>query len=150
MVIKEGRFGRFLACTQYPEHKETRPLPEELPPGAPDEHCSHGVVDAAADGSLRAVLHVDARVRRDEAVRPAHRRGLPDSTAARSWRSARKKGRTFYGCANWPGCDWVSWQRPLTEPCPECGGLQVDMGRGRVRCLKHEGEPPAVREGRAQ
>ena len=29
----------------------------------------------------------------------------------------------------------------MIEPCPECGGLQVDMGRGRVRCLKHEGEP---------
>jgi DNA topoisomerase-1 len=53
-----------------------------------------------------------------------------------------KKGRMFYGCANWPNCDWVSFNRPLQEPCPECGGLQVDMGRGRVRCLKHEGEPP--------
>jgi ssDNA-binding Zn-finger/Zn-ribbon topoisomerase 1 len=53
-----------------------------------------------------------------------------------------KKGRTFYGCANWPNCDWVSFNRPLQEPCPQCGGLQVDMGRGRVRCLKHEGEPP--------
>jgi hypothetical protein len=30
----------------------------------------------------------------------------------------------------------------MEEPCPECGGLQLDMGRGRVRCLKHEGEPP--------
>src|SRR6185437_12548974 len=59
-----------------------------------------------------------------------------------------KKGRTFYGCANWPNCDWVSFNRPLQEPCPQCGGLQVDMGRGRVRCLKHEGEPPrfAARE----
>jgi ssDNA-binding Zn-finger/Zn-ribbon topoisomerase 1 len=53
-----------------------------------------------------------------------------------------KKGRPFYGCANWPNCDWVSFNRPLVEPCPQCGGIQVDMGRGRVRCLKHEGEPP--------
>jgi ssDNA-binding Zn-finger/Zn-ribbon topoisomerase 1 len=53
-----------------------------------------------------------------------------------------KKGRIFYGCGNWPNCDWVSFNRPLTEPCPECGGIQVDMGRGRLRCLKHEGEPP--------
>ena len=44
MVIKEGRFGRFLACTMYPEHKETRPLAEELPSDAPEEKCSHGVV----------------------------------------------------------------------------------------------------------
>ena len=59
-----------------------------------------------------------------------------------------KKGRTFYGCGNWPNCDWVSFNRPLPEPCPECGGIQLDMGRGKVRCLKHEGEPPrfAARE----
>src|SRR5436305_4329735 len=43
MVIKEGRFGRFLACTQYPEHKEPRPLAEELPSHAPEARCSHGV-----------------------------------------------------------------------------------------------------------
>jgi ssDNA-binding Zn-finger/Zn-ribbon topoisomerase 1 len=61
-----------------------------------------------------------------------------------------KKGRVFYGCGNWPNCDWVSFNRPLPEPCPQCGGLQVDMGRGRVRCLKHEGEPPRfARRGRA-
>jgi hypothetical protein len=36
----------------------------------------------------------------------------------------------------------VSFNRPLQEPCPQCGGIQLDMGRGRVRCLKHEGEPP--------
>jgi ssDNA-binding Zn-finger/Zn-ribbon topoisomerase 1 len=53
-----------------------------------------------------------------------------------------KKGRIFYGCNNWPNCDWVSFNRPLQEPCPQCGGIQLDMGRGRVRCLKHEGEPP--------
>jgi DNA topoisomerase-1 len=52
-----------------------------------------------------------------------------------------KKGRVFYGCANWPDCDWVSWYRPVPDPCPTCGGLQVEMGRGRLRCLKHEGEP---------
>ena len=59
-----------------------------------------------------------------------------------------KKGKLFYPCGNWPECDWVSFYRPLTEPCPDDGGLQVDMGRGRTRCLKHEGPPPrfAARE----
>jgi ssDNA-binding Zn-finger/Zn-ribbon topoisomerase 1 len=54
-----------------------------------------------------------------------------------------KKGRIFYGCDNWPKCEWVSWYRPVPEPCPQCGGLQVEVGRDRdkLRCLKHEGEP---------
>jgi DNA topoisomerase-1 len=62
-----------------------------------------------------------------------------------------KKGKVFYGCKNWPACEWVSWNRPIQEPCAECGGIQVDMGRGRLRCLKHEGEPPRfVKKGEAE
>jgi DNA topoisomerase-1 len=141
MVIKEGRFGRFLACTQYPEHKETRPLPEELPSDAPAEHCSHGVpmqLRTGRYGPFYTSTHECGE------TRPFARRvgvACPvDGGEVLEKRS--KKGRIFYGCANWPNCDWVSWYRPLVEPCPQCGGMQIDMGRGRVRCLKHEGEPP--------
>lgn len=147
MVIKEGRFGRFLACSQYPEHKETRPLPEELPKDAPDEFCSHGVqmqLRTGRFGPFYTSTHDCGE------TKPFARRvGVQcpvDGGEILEKRS--KKGRIFYGCANWPNCDWVSFNRPLQEPCPQCGGIQVDMGRGRIRCLKHEGEPPrfAARE----
>jgi DNA topoisomerase-1 len=140
MVIKDGRFGRFLACTQYPEHKETRPLPEELPSDAPEEACSHGVpmqLRTGRYGPFYTSTHDCG-----ETKPYARRVGVAcpvDGGEILEKRS--KKGRIFFGCANWPNCDWVSWYRPLVEPCPECGGLQVEMGRGRVRCLKHEGEP---------
>ena len=141
MVIKEGRFGRFLACSQYPEHKETRPLPEELPKDAPDEFCSHGVqmqLRTGRFGPFYTSMHECGE------TKPFARRvGVQCPTDGGEILEKRsKKGRIFYGCANWPNCDWVSFNRPLQEPCPQCGGLQVDMGRGRVRCLKHEGEPP--------
>ena len=147
MVIKEGRFGRFLACSQYPEHKETRPLPEELPSDAPEEVCSHGVpmqLRTGRFGPFYTSTHDCGE------TKPFARRiGVKcpvDGGEILEKRS--KKGRVFYGCANWPNCDWVSFNRPLAEPCPECGGVQVDTGRGRMRCLKHEGEPPrfAARE----
>jgi DNA topoisomerase-1 len=147
MVIKEGRFGRFLACSNYPEHKETRPLPEELPKDAPDEFCSHGVqmqLRTGRFGPFYTSTHDCGE------TKPFARRvGVQCPTDGGEILEKRsKKGRIFYGCANWPNCDWVSFNRPLQEPCPQCGGLQVDMGRGRVRCLKHEGEPPrfAARE----
>jgi DNA topoisomerase-1 len=141
MVIKEGRFGRFLACSQYPEHKETRPLPEELPSDAPEEACSHGVSMQLRTG--RFGLFYTSTHDCGETKPFARRVGVQcpvDGGEILEKRS--KKGRAFYGCANWPNCDWVSFNKPLQEPCPQCGGLQVDMGRGRVRCLKHEGEPP--------
>jgi DNA topoisomerase-1 len=141
MVIKEGRFGRFMACSRYPEHKETRPLPEELPSDAPEEFCSHGVPMQLRTGRFGPFYTSTHEC--GETKPFARRIGVKcpvDGGEILEKRS--KKGRVFYGCANWPNCDWVSFNRPLQEPCPECGGLQVDMGRGRVRCLKHEGEPP--------
>jgi DNA topoisomerase I len=141
MVIKEGRFGRFMACSKYPEHKETKPLPEELPKDAPEEFCSHGVVMQLRTGRFGPFYTSTHDC--GETKPFARRVGVAcpvDGGEILEKRS--KKGRIFYGCANWPNCDWVSFNRPLQEPCPECGGLQVDMGRGRVRCLKHEGEPP--------
>jgi DNA topoisomerase-1 len=141
MVIKEGRFGRFLACTQYPEHKETRPLPEELPAGAPDEHCSHGVLMQLRTGRFGPFYTSTHECGETKPYYPRVGVQCPvDGGEILEKRS--RKGRVFFGCANWPNCDWVSFNRPLQEPCPECGGLQIDMGRGRVRCLKHEGEPP--------
>ena len=51
-------------------------------------------------------------------------------------RRARKGRRsTFYGCANYPSCDFTSNQRPLGEPCPECGGLLVRKGKDDARCV---------------
>jgi DNA topoisomerase I len=147
MVIKEGRFGRFLACTQYPEHKETRPLAEELPSDAPEERCSHDVPMQLRTGRFGPFYTSTHDCGETKPYAPRVGVACPiDSGEIVEKRS--KKGRTFYGCANYPKCDWVSWNRPVPEPCPECGGLQVELGRGRLRCLKHEGEPPrfAARE----
>src|SRR5258708_1450353 len=141
MVIKEGRFGRFLACTNYPEHKETKPLPEELPRGVPEEKGSHGVVMQLRTGRFGPFYPSTPEC--GETKPFAKKVGvLCPVDGGEILEKHSRKGKEFFGCANWPNCDWVSWNRPLLEPCPQCGGLQVDMGRGRVRCLRHEGEPP--------
>lgn len=47
-----------------------------------------------------------------------------------------RKGRTFYGCANYPNCDFTSWKLPLARPCPECGGLLVVANKNQAQCLQ--------------
>jgi DNA topoisomerase-1 len=96
MVIRSGRFGRFLACSRYPDCKGRRPLVTKT-----------GVACPRDGGDL-----VERRSR---------------------------KGRFFYGCANYPKCDFVVWSKPLATPCPECGGLltvdrQQEEGKTRARC----------------
>jgi DNA topoisomerase-1 len=78
MVMKRGRFGRFLACARYPDCKGTRPV-------------SIGVSCPKACGGY--------------------------VTEKRS-----RRGRSFYGCSSYPNCDFVSWDRPRNEACPRCGG----------------------------
>jgi len=53
-----------------------------------------------------------------------------------------KRGRTFYGCSNWPTCNFTTWKRPLTARCPHCGGLLVQDDRENARCLKCEAVVP--------
>lgn len=47
-----------------------------------------------------------------------------------------KRGRTFWGCNRWPDCNFVSWKKPLAQPCPACGGLLVEQSRTRARCTQ--------------
>ena len=92
MVIKTGRFGRFISCTGYPECKTTRPILKDT-----------GALCPKDGGKI-----VERKSR---------------------------KGRIFYGCANYPACDFVSWDRVVPEPCPVCGAYVVAKTRrgGAVR-----------------
>jgi len=49
-----------------------------------------------------------------------------------------RKGRMFYGCANYPNCDFTSWKRPLPNPCPNCKGMLVIANKREAQCLNCE------------
>lgn len=49
-----------------------------------------------------------------------------------------KKGRVFYGCNNYPACDFTSWKKPLPQPCPNCGGLLVVANKNFAQCIQCE------------
>lgn len=46
-----------------------------------------------------------------------------------------RKGRTFFGCINYPNCDFTSWKKPLTQPCPKCKGMLVVANKREAQCL---------------
>jgi DNA topoisomerase-1 len=53
-----------------------------------------------------------------------------------------RKGRVFYGCANYPNCDWTSWKKPIKTPCPACGGLLVIANKTSAVCTVCEIQTP--------
>ncbi len=79
MVVKVGRYGKFIACPGYPECKNIKKIVQET--GAACPKCGKGKVIV----------------------------------------KKTKKGRVFYGCSEYPNCDFVSWDEPTNELCPQCG-----------------------------
>ena len=59
-------------------------------------------------------------------------------------RRARGRGRSFFGCSNYPDCDFILNQRPLTIPCPECGGLVVQKTSNNVVCTVCKWQEPRM------
>ena len=95
MVVKQGRYGKFLACPGFPECRNTKPILKET-----------GVACPKCGGSI-----VERRT---------------------------KRGRTFYGCKNYPECDYVTWDTPLKETCEKCGAFMLKHhyknGRALLYC----------------
>jgi DNA topoisomerase-1 len=146
MVVRWGRFGRFLACSGFPECRSARPLPGEEEPEVTDEHCdlcgAPMVVRSGRFGRFLACSRYPeckSTRRLQTKVGVACPRCHGDLVARRT-----RRGRTFYGCANYPRCRFVTWSRPLAEPCPNCGDLLVAAARELARCqsCSWRGAPP--------
>lgn len=91
MVIKSGRFGKFLACPGYPECKNTKPLVVETKATCPV--CGGKVIEKKS-----------------------------------------KKGYAFYGCSNYPECNFMTWDKPTDDLCPQCGKSLFKRKGGIVAC----------------
>jgi DNA topoisomerase-1 len=105
LVIKTGRFGEFISCSNYPQCTYSRQLQKKI--GVTCPRCGGDIVERRS-----------------------------------------KRGRVFYGCGTYPACDYALWDRPVPEPCPQCGGLVVQTTRGKpvLRCTEcgHERAPAEV------
>lgn len=89
MVIKMGRYGKFMACSNFPDCRNTKAIVKEI--GVKCPKCKDGEV-----------------VERKS-----------------------KKGRIFYGCSNYPECDFISWDKPVGRDCPKCDHHLVVRKKGR-------------------
>ena len=144
MVIKSGRFGRFMACTGYPECKNTRPVE------SPAERAVRELVSEDVD-ELCDKCEKRMAVKNSQSGRFLGCTGYPECKNAKPLRAGvacekcgsdmieRKQkgrnGRIFYGCINYPDCKYTV--NPMPQPCPGCGKLLVSQGRNRrnARCL---------------
>jgi DNA topoisomerase I len=138
MVVRLGRYGEFLACSLYPEHKETRPLP-----GSEEAIAAGGV--GGADGSSETTgngANPDgtASIATPAPTLPGVGESCPKCGATEGGHLVAKRGRfgPFAGCDRYPDCDYIHRQGPPPpEPlpfevtCPKCGQGHLVTRRAR-------------------
>ncbi len=129
MAVKRGRFGFFLACTGYPDCRNTKKIVMK-------EGTATAVSDTLLDekcpecGNQLALKHGRfgpftacsnypkcKYVKRQTLGIPCPEKGCTGELVARRTR----KGKTFYGCSRYPECKFTAWDKPVNEPCPNCG-----------------------------
>ncbi|MCR4876194.1 MAG: type I DNA topoisomerase [Clostridiales bacterium] len=93
MVYKMGRYGKFLACPNFPECRNTKPILTYI--DAPCPKCGKRLLEKVS-----------------------------------------RKNRKFYGCEGYPECDFVSWDKPVTEKCPQCGSYMVEKRNSRKGLMR--------------
>src|SRR5947209_438392 len=115
MVIRTGRYGRFISCSGFPE-------------------CRYGRSFVNKTGALCPICHADLVERK-----------------------TRRKKRVFYGCNNYPTCNFAIWERPIPDLCPHCGGLMVIPKPGQdpvcyqeVIAVRRDGEVSPQQNGQAK
>ncbi len=156
MILRWGRFGQFYACTGYPECKTTKPYGDEAAqPEATDEKCDDCGAQMVVKRGRFGPFLACSRYPECKGSRPILKKiGVEcPKDGGEIVEKKSKRGRTFYGCASYPDCDFTTWSRPLKQRCPSCGGLIVVATRGKAKCTACDwsgdqdaaGEPELVR-----
>ncbi|MDD4352189.1 MAG: type I DNA topoisomerase [Candidatus Gracilibacteria bacterium] len=134
MIIKLGRFGRFLACSNYPECKNTKQIKENgeaEEPEETDEVCEKcGKPMVKKRGRFGEFLgcsgYPDCKNIKSIVKETGIKCPLCDSAIVEK---KTKRGKPFYGCSGYPKCTFALWQKPLDEKCPTCGWPLVEKGK---------------------
>ncbi|MCC6931477.1 MAG: type I DNA topoisomerase [Gemmatimonadaceae bacterium] len=148
LVPKGGFFGPFVACENHPKNCDyTRPVSGERKPAQLTEYKCHecGAPMVVRHGRTGDFLGCSKFPKcRGTRSMPTGVR-CPKDNGEIAQRRSKARGKIFFGCENYPNCDFVVWDRPVAETCPECGYVGAEgksnKTRGEYRrCLKCQNE----------
>ncbi|MBI4598995.1 type I DNA topoisomerase [Candidatus Uhrbacteria bacterium] len=142
MVVKHGRFGPFLACSGYPECKNSKPLKDQKDLSHPevlttDEVCPDcqapmGIKQGRFGMFLSCSRYPDCKT-----IKSIDKKlGIPcpDCGAGELVEKRSRQKRNFYGCNRYPTCKFALWQKPTGEKCPSCQSLLTFAAKGMIKC----------------
>ena len=158
LVIKLGRYGKFIGCSNWPDCSYIRNLDgqERKEPEVLEETCPEcGKPLAKKWGRFGQFIgctgYPECRyIKREEQKTGVKcpKCGQGDLVVKRARRG--KRGSLFYGCNRYPECDFTVGQRPVPDPCPSCGSLMVQQKDGTTKCTSCGTIVGAVAESAAE
>jgi DNA topoisomerase-1 len=147
MALKRGRFGQFLGCTGYPDCRNIRKIDRKgVVAAAPvplDETCpvdgAHLVRRQGRFGEFVSCSNYPTCkfIKRETTGIACPRAGCKGEIVVKK----SKRGKMFYGCSEYPKCDAVYWDKPVSEPCPQCHApflLEKTTKKGTTRSCANE------------
>jgi DNA topoisomerase-1 len=145
MVIKVGRFGKFFACSGYPECKTTKPLPDEEK-SLPKVELSEEICNKC--GSQMVIKHGRfgpflgcsnyPDCKNIKAIEIKTNVACPKCAKGELVEKRTKRRKIFYGCNRYPDCDFALWDKPTGELCPKCKQPLVFGAKGVIKCSSKE------------
>ncbi|MBQ8319872.1 MAG: type I DNA topoisomerase [Clostridia bacterium] len=141
MIRRNGKFGKYLACSNYPEcHNIVSESTEEISSVRCPKCGEHMVVKNGKFGKFLACPNYPtckATLPIPEEDGPKTVGVCPECGAGMTARQS-KRGKTYYSCSSYPECKFMSWDIPTGERCPECNEPLVKTARGTVKCSGKE------------
>ena len=137
MLRRTGKFGKYLACSNYPECRNIISESKEEISAVRCPKCGENmVVKSGKFGKFLACpnypdCQTTMSMPSDEEPKLAGK--CPECGAAMTVRKS-KKGKVYYSCSGYPDCKFMSWDIPTGDKCPDCGAAIVKTARGSVKC----------------
>ncbi len=132
MIIKMGRFGKFLACSNFPKCKNTKPINSKTgkieEPEKTDEICDKcGKPMIVKHGRFGKFLACSGYpdCKNIKSIKKSTGVTCPQCGKGEIVQKRSKKGRDFYACDQYPKCKFALWSKPTGKKCPKCGSLMV-------------------------
>ncbi|MCJ7508582.1 MAG: type I DNA topoisomerase [candidate division Zixibacteria bacterium] len=144
MIVKWGRHGKFLACSNYPNCKNTKPLNyKENEKIALSEKCEVcGSPMEVKFGRFGRFLACSKYPECKNTKPISIGIKCPEQNCGGEMVEKRtKRGRIFYGCSNYPKCKFAVWDKPISQVCPTCGSPilveKIDRSKGSyLKCIR--------------
>ena len=143
LIMKFGRFGKFIACQNYPtckytEKTESEKKEEEENSGIICDKC--GAPMTVKRGRFGAFLGCSKYPECKNIMNIEKKTGVkcPKCEKGDVIERKSKKGKMFYGCNKYPECDFVMWNKPTGEACPTCGQPLAFAAKGKITCSNKE------------